>query len=1291
MSFYVDSEEQYILHSINLSSIFTPMPAYSRQNRLRDLQRKSVMFFPVLLFFLFLFAPKNASATSHCNIDDTYHTAWSETVGWIDFKPDATNCANVEDTKVTGWAWSDFGGWISLNCETDGSGCSTSYGVVNDGNGNLSGAAWSESLGWLDFAPPPGPERVIIQPNGEFAGYAWGENFGWISFNCKQPISQGGGDTCASVNYKVKSSWVPNSQPDKPLNLAPPDATPLETTVGITPTLKASPFDDPNPLDTHQATEWQLSVDPTLDFGTGAFTTSPITITDPDVNKIEHQIASGVLSYGTRYYWHVRYEDDTNLWSLWSDVWSFTTPLSVPQNIVCSGSDVAYTVTCMWNVVLNATGYEVYLKEFDSTFWPNGIANSSSFVVTNHHANFGALPLASNDSYSIKVKATRADSSYADSALSNSSVPAFLGVRCPFPDMGVLCRKGEVCGQFNINSTLKWICTNFDNCAVQGALPAGQTCYISACPSGIVQPDGSCYNSSPAGRVFNDGLTLGYCKNKASVYQCDLLQVLPKAPFVCKSDDTVCQDNNVAVMNVPYQPRLKWKDSDPPESFNDYRGIALSYPGDPIQYEVTLTETAPALPAIVYTFANSADLALGMGVDRFLNFANLISGAQYLDFNASYLWTVKAVNPVDGSEISGGPWNFSTESVCPYIFHDYDPPLYKDESLYPAPGNTSDNENVMYPLDATLSWGFPSLPADAIEGAGAGDKPTFVLHVQESDNGTLWTPAFPAQDVGVATEFRFGGSSANCADDPGTCLKSDKYYKWYLEVNHGHNPDPALPINTVCDTDNAEKNADIHYFISETTPAITLSKKLISIRESELTYQIDFSFTGAPWGRIKDFQVRDNYPDSVKTDFFDTKNSFVTDDTLKTKEPNTLKVTRLCEAQSGSNKTALIWGIGDSADPNCANVNANCTVSTDCSVSVKSKGSFILVINEQTDEPVPQCTLLTNQSTAKAEALNGTVLSVASNSVSHLAGSGQNDAGFVVTGRGDIHSNADICFKNFPDVSNGFYVGDYFITAKGVVDNILIPRSGPQYVFSDNPILELDRNPSAPDFAKIDYTNVYSEVLKTGGMEKRGECSASQIFGSESAMPVIQLNGNVYSCRSGEAGAIDYNGDGSAVNGDFVVDREMEIKTDGGSGTIVVDGNLYINADIFYGSGAPSSIKSIAALGWIVRGSVYITGYPIDESADCTDPSSDPRPKKWCDEYQVLESLDNGPDGLPNTEDDIYSLKYPAITLGPNQISGTFFAEQKIFTGKINNPLTINGSLIADEVVLERRIVDDGG
>lgn len=29
---------------------------------------------------------ETARAASHCNIDDTYHTAWSETMGWIDFK-----------------------------------------------------------------------------------------------------------------------------------------------------------------------------------------------------------------------------------------------------------------------------------------------------------------------------------------------------------------------------------------------------------------------------------------------------------------------------------------------------------------------------------------------------------------------------------------------------------------------------------------------------------------------------------------------------------------------------------------------------------------------------------------------------------------------------------------------------------------------------------------------------------------------------------------------------------------------------------------------------------------------------------------------------------------------------------------------------------------------------------------------------------------------------------------------------------------------------------------------------
>ncbi len=58
-------------------------------------------------------------------------------------------------TPVTGWAWSDNIGWVSLNCQTGGANstniCATNnYGVSNTG-GALSGYAWSDNIGWIQF------------------------------------------------------------------------------------------------------------------------------------------------------------------------------------------------------------------------------------------------------------------------------------------------------------------------------------------------------------------------------------------------------------------------------------------------------------------------------------------------------------------------------------------------------------------------------------------------------------------------------------------------------------------------------------------------------------------------------------------------------------------------------------------------------------------------------------------------------------------------------------------------------------------------------------------------------------------------------------------------------------------------------------------------------------------------------------------------------------------------------------------------------------------------------------
>lgn len=62
-----------------------------------------------------------------------------------------------------------------------GNSTSANWGVNRDLAGNLSGKAWSEGWGWIDFAPANG--GVSIEPEGGgFYGYAWGENIGWINF-----------------------------------------------------------------------------------------------------------------------------------------------------------------------------------------------------------------------------------------------------------------------------------------------------------------------------------------------------------------------------------------------------------------------------------------------------------------------------------------------------------------------------------------------------------------------------------------------------------------------------------------------------------------------------------------------------------------------------------------------------------------------------------------------------------------------------------------------------------------------------------------------------------------------------------------------------------------------------------------------------------------------------------------------------------------------------------------------------------------------------------------------------
>jgi hypothetical protein len=54
--------------------------------------------------------------------------------------------------------------------------------------GALSGYAWSENAGWINFDSSPDGRVTINTTSGEFSGFAWGENIGWIHFRNVSPL-----------------------------------------------------------------------------------------------------------------------------------------------------------------------------------------------------------------------------------------------------------------------------------------------------------------------------------------------------------------------------------------------------------------------------------------------------------------------------------------------------------------------------------------------------------------------------------------------------------------------------------------------------------------------------------------------------------------------------------------------------------------------------------------------------------------------------------------------------------------------------------------------------------------------------------------------------------------------------------------------------------------------------------------------------------------------------------------------------------------------------------------------
>ncbi|MCX6356258.1 MAG: hypothetical protein NTZ78_15365 [Candidatus Aureabacteria bacterium] len=118
-------------------------------------------------------------------IIEGHNLIWGESIGWVNLKVTHAHL-KIGSNILAGWVWLENCGWVCLGEGRPlNEGRYTNrgfydWGVNNDGQGKLSGYAWSEVTGWINFRTSH--SRVYLDERGQFYGYAWGENVGWMHF-----------------------------------------------------------------------------------------------------------------------------------------------------------------------------------------------------------------------------------------------------------------------------------------------------------------------------------------------------------------------------------------------------------------------------------------------------------------------------------------------------------------------------------------------------------------------------------------------------------------------------------------------------------------------------------------------------------------------------------------------------------------------------------------------------------------------------------------------------------------------------------------------------------------------------------------------------------------------------------------------------------------------------------------------------------------------------------------------------------------------------------------------------
>lgn len=247
--------------------------------------------------------------------------------------------------ELTGWAWSENIGWLSVNsknCDanndglSDGtpSGCPSAgtpiaqYAVTRQANGDLTGYAWSEHIGWVRFDPsgpyPGSPNKSSRVPNvgaasGWFRALATDSSWdGWMKFdsggNYGSGVTLGGPQGTTLQGYAWGSDvvgWIHMSgttQGGNAYGVSIPggsvtNLTSDTTSSGVVCSANPQPsvswtYNDPTGL---SQSAYQVQIDTNQGFG------NPIVDSGKVISTSNTYVSpAGVLNYGTTYYYRVR-------------------------------------------------------------------------------------------------------------------------------------------------------------------------------------------------------------------------------------------------------------------------------------------------------------------------------------------------------------------------------------------------------------------------------------------------------------------------------------------------------------------------------------------------------------------------------------------------------------------------------------------------------------------------------------------------------------------------------------------------------------------------------------------------------------------------------------------------------------------------------------------------------------------------------------------------------------------------------------------------------------------------